>query len=196
MASISSAFGRPVTSMIRSNWFIVDVPGNMGLPPSNSPRMQPIDHISTPLVYLFKQQLAAVIAHTQRAQRYVLGGAEKNFRGAVPTSGDVISEHGVTNALSVVVNRAGKTKVSDLHETLRVQQQVGGLKIAPISKYSKRRAIAMTHLHITMQDLTSVHVLDGLEQLIDNVALVNVLQNIGSNNCVEIRFCHKTEIST
>lgn len=52
IASMSSEVGRPVTSMMRSSWFMVDVPGNMGLPPSSSPRIQPIDHISTPFVYL------------------------------------------------------------------------------------------------------------------------------------------------
>jgi hypothetical protein len=31
----------PVTSMILSSWFMVEVPGKMGLPKSNSPNMQP-----------------------------------------------------------------------------------------------------------------------------------------------------------
>jgi len=31
----------PVTSRMRSSWFMVDVPGNSGLPPSSSPRMHP-----------------------------------------------------------------------------------------------------------------------------------------------------------
>jgi hypothetical protein len=51
MASMSSGVGLPVTSMILSSWFMVEVPGNIGFPPSNSPKMQPIDHISTPFVY-------------------------------------------------------------------------------------------------------------------------------------------------
>lgn len=33
-------------------WFMVDVPGKMGFPSSSSPRMQPLDHMSTPYVYL------------------------------------------------------------------------------------------------------------------------------------------------
>jgi hypothetical protein len=33
---------------MRSSWFIVEVPGNMGLPPSISPRMHPTDQMSTP----------------------------------------------------------------------------------------------------------------------------------------------------
>jgi hypothetical protein len=33
--------GAPVTSMMRSSWFMVEVPGKMGLPPSSSPRMHP-----------------------------------------------------------------------------------------------------------------------------------------------------------
>jgi hypothetical protein len=50
MASISSALGRPVTSMMRSSWFIVEVPGKMGFPDKSSPRIQPTLHWSTPLV--------------------------------------------------------------------------------------------------------------------------------------------------
>ena len=41
MASMSSALGRPVTSRMRSSWFMVLVPGKIGFPPSSSPRMQP-----------------------------------------------------------------------------------------------------------------------------------------------------------
>jgi len=52
IASMSLADGRPVNSIMRSNWFIVDVPGKIGLPVMSSPSMQPNDHMSTPLVYL------------------------------------------------------------------------------------------------------------------------------------------------
>jgi hypothetical protein len=41
MDSRSSADGLPVSSMMRSSWFIVEEPGKMGLPVSSSPRMQP-----------------------------------------------------------------------------------------------------------------------------------------------------------
>lgn len=41
MESMSSCRGRPVTSMMRSSWFMVEVPGKMGFPPSSSPRMHP-----------------------------------------------------------------------------------------------------------------------------------------------------------
>ena len=34
----------PVSSRMRSSWFMVDVPGNSGLPPSSSPRMHPAAH--------------------------------------------------------------------------------------------------------------------------------------------------------
>mmetsp|Transcript_9671 Transcript_9671/g.15147 ORF Transcript_9671/g.15147 Transcript_9671/m.15147 type:complete len:211 (+) Transcript_9671:262-894(+) len=50
--SMSSADGLPVTSIILSSWFMVEVPGKMGFPPSISPRMQPMDQMSTPFVYL------------------------------------------------------------------------------------------------------------------------------------------------
>ena len=39
--SMSSGLGRPVTSRMRSSWFMVEVPGKMGLPLMSSPRMQP-----------------------------------------------------------------------------------------------------------------------------------------------------------
>ena len=48
--SISFLQGMPVISRIRSSWFRVEVPGNIGLPYSSSAKMQPSDHISTPLV--------------------------------------------------------------------------------------------------------------------------------------------------
>jgi hypothetical protein len=50
--SMSSAVGGPVTSKIRSSWFIVDVPGNAGRPIAISATMQPTAHMSTALVYL------------------------------------------------------------------------------------------------------------------------------------------------
>ena len=44
VAECSSSAGRPVTSTTLSSWFIVDAPGNMGLPPKSSPSMQPEPH--------------------------------------------------------------------------------------------------------------------------------------------------------
>jgi hypothetical protein len=41
MASMSWGEGRPVTSRMRSSWFMVEVPGKTGLPLMSSPRMQP-----------------------------------------------------------------------------------------------------------------------------------------------------------
>jgi len=57
MPSISSVEGRPVTSMTLSSWFIVEFPGNNGFPANSSAIIQPIAHISTPFVYLFKARL-------------------------------------------------------------------------------------------------------------------------------------------
>lgn len=48
----SLPLGLPVNSIILSNWFMVDSPGKRGCPPSSSPKMHPIDHMSTPFVYL------------------------------------------------------------------------------------------------------------------------------------------------
>ena len=44
--SISSLLGFPVTSKTLLIWLKVLVPGNIGLPPNNSPKIQPTDHIS------------------------------------------------------------------------------------------------------------------------------------------------------
>ena len=40
--------------MTLSSWFKVDVPGKTGFPSKSSAKIQPILHISTPLVYLFE----------------------------------------------------------------------------------------------------------------------------------------------
>lgn len=39
-----------------------------------------------------------------------------------------------------------------------------------------------------------MHVLDGLEELVDNEPLVDVLENVRANHCVKIRFCHKIRL--
>ena len=36
-----------MTCTMRSSWFMVEDPGNMGLPPSSSPRMQPAPPLAT-----------------------------------------------------------------------------------------------------------------------------------------------------
>ena len=41
-----------MTAMMRSNWFMVEVPGKIGFSSISSPRKHPTDHISTPLAYL------------------------------------------------------------------------------------------------------------------------------------------------
>jgi hypothetical protein len=50
MRAASSTDGTPVNPKMRSSWFIVDFPGNMGRPVRSSPRMQPQLHMSTPNV--------------------------------------------------------------------------------------------------------------------------------------------------
>lgn len=47
--SSSSCFGRPMSSIIFSIWFSVEVPEKMALPSIISPKMQPTLHISTDL---------------------------------------------------------------------------------------------------------------------------------------------------
>ncbi len=44
IAFMSNLLGLPVISNTNSSWCTVDFPGNIGLPPSISPRIAPIDH--------------------------------------------------------------------------------------------------------------------------------------------------------
>ena len=50
--SMSSGVGLPVISRTLSSWFRVEVPGKKGFPMSNSARIHPTLHMSTPFEYL------------------------------------------------------------------------------------------------------------------------------------------------
>jgi hypothetical protein len=51
MASMSALEGRLITSMMRSIWLMVEVPGNTGRPLIISPKMVATAQMSTPRVY-------------------------------------------------------------------------------------------------------------------------------------------------
>lgn len=48
-----------------------------------------------------------------------------------------------------------------------------------------------TYLHVSVKNIGGVHVLDRLEELVDDVLLVNVLENVGTDDGVEVRFCER-----
>ena len=71
------------------------------------------------------------------------------------------------------VKRAGKPEVSHFYMAFRVQQKVTWLKVA-------------------MQQVCRVHVLKAFKHLIDYVLLVDILKDVGADNCMEISV-HKIE---
>jgi hypothetical protein len=100
----------------------------------------------------------------------VLGRAKKNLGCTVPTSSDVVGQHRVVDQFVLQrSDRARKTEISDLEEALGIEQQVAGL-------------------HVSMQHIARVHVLERLAQLVNDVLLVDVLQNVCTNHSMEIGF--------
>ena len=45
-------------------------------------------------------------------------------------------------------------------------------------------------LHVAVNDLARVHVLDGLKKLVNDEALVDVLEDVGADDGVEVSLCH------
>eukprot|EP00906_Rhabdomonas_costata_P020252 RCo029434 len=99
----------------------------------------------------------------------VLRAAQEDLRGTVPPGGDVVRQHGLHGLLALQAgNGAGQPKVAQLHVALAVQQHVAGLEIA-------------------VQQLRAVEVLHGLQQLVDQELLVDVLQDVRPDHRVQIR---------
>ena len=100
----------------------------------------------------------------------VTRGTKENLGGTVPTGSNVLSQHraGGIRALQRS-NGSSKTKVGNFKEALGVQKQVGGLQI-------------------TMDDPAAMHVLQGLQELVDDVLFVNIFKDISANDSVKIRF--------
>jgi hypothetical protein len=54
----------------------------------------------------------------------------------------------------------------------------------------------VTGLDVAVEEVSRVHVLERLEQLIYDIFLVNLLENVGAYHGVEIRFCgHKRRVN-
>ena len=102
----------------------------------------------------------------------VAGRTKKDFGGAIPTGSNVLSQNG-TGGIGALQggNRSGKTEISDLEEALGIQKQVG-------------------RLQITMDDPAAVHVFQGLQKLVDDVLFVDVFEDVGTDDSMEIGFCN------
>jgi hypothetical protein len=71
------------------------------------------------------------------------------------------------------VKGAREPEISHLHMTLRVKQEVAGLQVS-------------------VQQIGRVHELQAFEDLVDNILLMNVLQDVRPDNCMQI-CVHKIE---
>ena len=72
----SSRVGLPNSSRMRSSWFKVEFPGKIAFPRYISPRMQPIDHISTAFVYLLDpSSISGALYHLVATYSVMMGSA-------------------------------------------------------------------------------------------------------------------------
>mmetsp|Transcript_33887 Transcript_33887/g.100659 ORF Transcript_33887/g.100659 Transcript_33887/m.100659 type:complete len:438 (+) Transcript_33887:197-1510(+) len=99
----------------------------------------------------------------------VRGGAEEDLRGAVPARRDVVRQHGVLGVVVHLHDAPGQAEVADLHLAVGVQEDVRGLDVA-------------------VQHRPRVHVLQRLEQLVDDVLLVDLLKDLGADDGVQVGF--------
>ena len=60
------------------------------------------------------------------------------------------------------------------------------------SESEATRRSCRPYLHVSVKDVGRVHVLDSLEELVNNVLLVNVLENVGADDGVEVRLLSTT----
>mmetsp|Transcript_27717 Transcript_27717/g.73215 ORF Transcript_27717/g.73215 Transcript_27717/m.73215 type:complete len:454 (+) Transcript_27717:27-1388(+) len=97
----------------------------------------------------------------------IRGGAEEDLRGAVPARCDIVSQHRVLRIVVHLHDAPCQAKVADLHLAVGVQQDVRGLDV-------------------TVEHLPGVHVLQRLEQLVDDVLLVDLLEDLGADDRVQV----------
>lgn len=94
---LPSLAGGGITAMILSIWSMVEEPGNMGLPSSISPRMQPRLHMSTPSVYLWWRW--------QGVKLYILSNTSATLTGrdkltVLSSSLEITSQHTAMDCVS------------------------------------------------------------------------------------------------
>lgn len=70
----------PVTSRMRSSWFMVEVPGKSGLPPSSSPKMHPAATTNThPQPHACTRVLALTSTHTEEGAALRAGAGQQSY---------------------------------------------------------------------------------------------------------------------
>lgn len=149
--------------------------------------MQPTDHKSTPARENERTNMRDVHNPRQSVAEHrtlgVLVTAEENLRGAVPARGHVVSHDWRSLALVLLQAGTGQAKVGNLHQTVAVEQQIGWLSVSKAIRISES-----VYLDVSVNDFASVHVQDGLEQLVHDVALVNVFQDVRLDDVIQIGF--------
>ena len=112
-------------------------------------------------------QLAQNAANRPHVHRLgVLRGTQQDLRGSVPPRRHVLRQHLVRNLLGAV-DRPGQPKIRNLRVALRVQQQVA-------------------RLEIPVNELPRVHVLERLEELIDDEFLVYFFEDARPDDHMQI----------
>lgn len=174
---------------------MVEVPGNIGRPPSISPRMPPIDHTSTPFVYLrtpsaTKATLCKRIGEGKGGSvRGLRCRAEQDFGCAVPARCDVVGEHLLHALFLLFLQRsdgARQTEVCHLDHAVRVQQYVARLRGGEKEGHRSNERERDPDLQVAVQNVCGMNVLHRLQKLIQNVALMYILQNVRVDNRMKV----------
>lgn len=76
MDSTYSRVGFPSSSRMRSSWFKVEFPGKIAFPRYIYPKIQPMDHMSTALVYLLDpSSISGALYHLVATYSVIIGSA-------------------------------------------------------------------------------------------------------------------------
>ncbi|GIX62733.1 uncharacterized protein BcabD6B2_21680 [Babesia caballi] len=98
----------------------------------------------------------------------VLGAADQDLGGTVPPGRDVVREDRRLVGDLIVRDAPREPEIRQLDVAFRIQQNVG-------------------RLQVPVQQVAGVDVVDGLNNLVENVLFVHLLQNIYPDNGVQIR---------
>jgi len=115
---------------------------------------------------LSEQELSKDTSHTPHVNALgVLVGSEQDLGRSVPPSSHVISEQGLL--VDFLIQGTGETEICDLDVALRVEKQVG-------------------RFQISVEEVGGVHELETFQHLVDDVLFVDVFEDVGADNGVEI----------
>jgi len=94
---------------------------------------------------------------------------QQDLRCPLPARSNLVRENGSLVVVVFLRNRPCEPKVCQLQVTLRVQQQIGGFEVS-------------------VDEFTCVEVLECLQQLLNDVLLVDVFQDVSSDDCMQVSF--------